>query len=108
MNTQQPELTLTRAMLNTPPFIKRILTAVVMISIESIVPVYDFSFTDFYAPYGFSNGYLCDESSAIMLFNGKTYKLTSQADKNKITLRGIRIPPRGKVLIFYRLHKFAD
>ena len=100
---RQNVITVTKAMLNTPPFIKRSFTVALMITNNSSFVIKNLLLTDNICKCIHKNGYRFDNKTAVMFYKGKKYFLEATAYKNKITLKGISIPPRESVFIFYSL-----
>jgi len=98
------KITVTRAKLNTPPFIEKSITVSLVITNRSNTPLHGFSLTDFTDTYGLSDGYCFAEGSAVLFCEGKKHTLKARADESKITLEGINVPPRESVFVFYRFN----
>ena len=97
------KFTVTKATLNTPPFIKRSITVALIITNNCPYTIKNLILTDIICKCISRNGYRYSNESAVMFYKGKKHPLEAAADKNKITLKGISIPPRESVFIFYRL-----
>ena len=102
MTSLTDKITVTRAKLNTPPFIEKSITVSLVITNRSNTPLHGFSLTDFTDTYGLSDGCCFAEGSAVLFCKGKKHILKASANKNKISLEGINVPPRESVFVFYR------
>lgn len=95
------KVAVTRARLNTSPFIQKSITISLMITNTSASHIYDMTLTDCVDTYGFFDSYSFNEGSAVLFYEGNKYILTANKAENEITLGGIFVPPRASVFVFY-------
>ena len=100
LNNSNHSITLTKARLNTSPFIEKSITSAIAITNNTDCGIYGLSLTD---SYDMPDKYLPDKDSAVLYYEGRRYPLEANTNKNKITLKGIFVPPRENVYIFYTL-----
>lgn len=103
MSTLHDAVTVTKATLNSPPYINRSITVVLMITNNSCCKIQNLALTDIGVKSTSKVQIHYNAESAVMFLNGEKVPVAATADKNKITLKGISIPPRESVFIFYRL-----
>ncbi len=108
MSALQNKITVTKAKLNPPPFINRSVTTALMITNNTPCALKALTLADYIDTYILKLGYTYDAHSAVMFYKDKKQSVKVKTDKNKITLKGILVPPRESVIVFYRLHKLTD